>query len=240
MSQSAEVPVKPGSPLPGIEVKNHPLPVWYDGPPRERIVTDDARFHAAYTQTIGRNADGFSVRESIGCGRRAVTGVEVRNYLRGSLGFWLCSQGSITEDDTIHYRQTAQHHTISFTPDRTSGLIIVYPDRCITAAAYQVAGTDGQPQTWSQNAVRHAVTEALRPGPIDWPDGWALLMPDETIRFARGGFPWAPGDEYTATPVSVPAQWGAPCAECNWRKSEHDPNRLWGNRCRKYRCPVTN
>ncbi|MGW6457479.1 hypothetical protein ACWF94_16435 [Streptomyces sp. NPDC055078] len=238
MSQNAESPVQPGNPLPGIEVKNHPLPAWHEGPSRERIITTDARIHATYTQTIGRYEDGFRVGECIGYGRRAVTGKEVRGFLRGSLGFWLSCQASITEDDTIHYRQTIRHNAITLTPDRTSGLIIVHPDRCVTAAAYQVTEHGRQPQMWSQNAVREAVTDTLRPGPIDWPDGWALLMPDGTLRFAPGGS-WQPGDEYTAAPVPAPTQWGAACAECGYRKSEHDPQRRWGNRCEKYRQPRT-
>ncbi|XXZ47532.1 hypothetical protein AAGT00_00850 (plasmid) [Streptomyces cavourensis] len=51
--------IQPGSPLPGVELENAPLPGWYDGAPRERIIVHDARMHARYTQTIHKNENAL-------------------------------------------------------------------------------------------------------------------------------------------------------------------------------------
>ncbi|WP_445517284.1 hypothetical protein [Streptomyces sp. NEAU-174] len=234
MNQPATRQIQPGSPLPGTELAVQPLPQWYDGPPRERIVVREARMHARYTQTIHKDDKGTPVRESAGYGKPNLTGDEVRSFVGGSLRFWLSSQAAITADGTIIYRASRRHSAITFTPVLDSGVIITDPERYITADAYRVTGHGRTPQAWSQAAVREAVTQATRPGPIDWPDGWALLMPDETIRFAAGGFPWMAATEYTAEPVIAPEEWGPRCRECKWHESEHDPNRSWGNRCRKF------
>lgn len=196
--------IQPGSPLPGVELGNAPLPQWYDGVPRERIIVRDARMYARYTQTIHKNDNAVPVRESPGYGRSHLSGDAARAFISGSLGFWLSSQATITDDETIIYRQTNRHSAITFTPDRESGVIITDPDRYITADAYRVVGHGREPQIWTQAAVREAVAQALRPGPIDWPDGWALLMPDESVRFAPGGFPWKSADARTAEPTAAP------------------------------------
>ncbi|MFD4604329.1 hypothetical protein ACFWPQ_40730 [Streptomyces sp. NPDC058464] len=239
--------IRPGSPLPGTELEIVPLPQWYDGAPRERIAVRDARMYARYTQTIHRNDTGVPVREAPGYGqphlsggavRAFLGGGAVRAFLGGSLGFWLSSQATITDDETIIYRQTNRHSAITFTPDRESGVIITHPERYITADAYRVTGHGRLPQVWTQAAVREAVSEATRPGPIDWPDGWALLMPDESVRFAPRGFPWKSGDVYIAEPTAPPQEWGPRCGTCDRYATEHDPARGWGRRCSAFQPPT--
>ncbi|MFF4764280.1 hypothetical protein [Streptomyces sp. NPDC001292] len=223
--------IQPGSPLPGTELETVPLPQWYEGAPRERILVRDARMYARYTQTIHQNDTGIPVREAPGYGRPHLSGDAVRAFLGGSLGFWLSSQATISDDETIIYRQTNGHSAITFTPDRDSGVIITHPERYITADAYGVTGHGRLPQVWTQAAVREAVSEATRPGPIDWPDGWELLMPDESVRFAPRGFPWKSAEVYIAEPTAPPQVWGPRCRTCGWYVAEHDPARGWGRRC---------
>ncbi|MEV7395056.1 hypothetical protein [Streptomyces sp. NPDC091215] len=230
--------IQPGSPLPGTELETVPLPQWYDGAPRPRIAVRAARMYARYTQTIHHNNTGIPVRESPGYGQPHLRGAEVRAFLGGSLGFWLSSQATITDDETIIYRQTNRHSAITFTPDRDSGVMITHPERYITADAYRVTGHGRLPQVWTQAAVREAVSEATRPGPLDWPDGWALLMPDESVRFAPRGFPWKSGDVYVAEPTAPPQAWGPRCATCDRYAAEHDPARGWGRRCSTFQPPT--
>ncbi|WP_217236416.1 hypothetical protein [Streptomyces sp. AC555_RSS877] len=52
-------------------------------------------------------------------------------------------------------------------------------------------------------------------------------MPDSSVRFDLGGFPWSAPDIYTDEPADEPDTWGPPCGECRYPKSEHDLSRLW-------------
>ncbi|MFJ5218793.1 hypothetical protein ACIP98_29245 [Streptomyces sp. NPDC088354] len=219
--------IRPGVPLPGTPVRGwEPFP-WYDGP--AFLVVDDATFHVRYRQTI--TGDGYPVRQYVGHWPET-TGKDVRNWLRGSLRFWGCSQAAVTDDGTLYYRQTERHAALRFDPDPASGVLITVPDRQLTADAYRFTGPGQSPQLWTPATLRAAVTHATAPGVIDWPDGWAHLMPDGSVRFARQGYPWSAAPEYTAEPTEAPADWGPQCAECGRHASEHDPERgVWGTPC---------
>ncbi|MGW1067380.1 hypothetical protein ACWD4F_23035 [Streptomyces aureus] len=229
-------------PLPGIRLIAYRVPEWgIEGP---YIHMDAADIHARYVQTAGR-AGEFPARTA-GFSRQT-EGQGLDNFLRGSLNFWLMSEARMTEDGVIRYRQTRNHSTTTFIPDKTSGILINRPNEQVTAAAYRVTGPAGVPQLWRASAVRDAVVRCRRKPVVGWPAGWAHLMPDASVRFDPGGFPWSTPDVYTAEPADEPETWGPPCAECKYPDSEHDLSRLWprsradgsGHICWTYTRPQT-
>ncbi|MFB7674043.1 hypothetical protein ACFC26_21790 [Kitasatospora purpeofusca] len=223
MNQPPAVP--PRQPLPGRPITSQPAPAWHPDP--EQLLLDEVPLHGRYTQHHGKDGSGHPARESIWHGKRDVTGTEVRGFLHGSMGFWLHSHAAVEADGTVHYRQTRNHNAVSFVPDRESGVVVNRPDHQVTEGAYLTTGPDGTPRLWRASGVRQAVKEALRPGPSDWPRGWALLMPDGAVRFAPGGFPWSKEEIYTAQPAPAPESWGPECTRCGRIEAEHDPGRAW-------------
>ncbi|MEV7776263.1 hypothetical protein [Kitasatospora sp. NPDC086791] len=218
---------QPNQPLPGARLTAFGPIGWRKGTPMPEThrLLSDLPMAAKYAETIATGDGGYSSR-GLGWGA-AGTGDEVRRFLGSCLTHLPCSEASVQEDGTIHYRQSRRHSVVTFTPDTESGVIITDPASQVTADAYRVTGHDRTPQVWSAAGVRRAVADATRPGPIDWPDGWALLMPDATIRFAPRGFPWSAAPVYVGEPVPAPETWGPSCAQCGRFESEHDPKRAW-------------
>ncbi len=224
MEQPAAVP--PRQPLPGEHLAAFPPAAWSTAP--KRLLLEELPMYGRYTQTYGRDDAGHPVRESVGYGQGAVTGTDVRSFIGGSMRFWLCSRATVDAGGTIRYRQTDNHNALTFTPDRDSGVIVNRPVHQVPDGAYLVTGPDETPRMWRAAGVRQAVTAVLRPGPVDWPRGWALLMPDGVLRLTPGGAPWGPADVYTAQPAPEPQAWGPQCTRCGRIETEHDPTRAWG------------
>ncbi|MEU8952495.1 hypothetical protein [Streptomyces sp. NPDC048489] len=213
----ADIPAR--QPLPGTRIIAHRIPAWgIEGP---YLHMDGADIHARYDQHAGRAGD-FPARTAEFGPRTDGRGLD--NFLRGSLNFWLSSEATMTDDGVIRYRQTRNHSTATFTPDKTSGILINRPDEQVTTPAYQVTGPTGTTQLWRPQTVRDAITHCRRKPVVGWPAGWAHLMPDASIRFDAGGFPWSTPDVFTATPADEPGSWGPPCGECTHAESEHG---LW-------------
>jgi hypothetical protein len=211
----ADIPAR--QPLPGTRIIAHRIPAsGIEGP---YLHMDAADIHARYAQKAGRA--GTIPACTFGCGPHT-EGWQVDNFLRSSLNFWLLSEARMTDDGVIRYRQTRNHSTTTFTPDKTSGILINRPDEQVTAAAYRVTGPTGVTQVWQGRAVRDAIVQCRRKPVVGWPPGWAHLMPDASVRFDPGG--WDSPDVYTAEPADEPDSWGAPCGECRYRESEHG---LW-------------
>ncbi|WP_216586682.1 hypothetical protein [Streptomyces brasiliscabiei] len=210
-------------PLPGTRLIAYRVPDW--GIEGSYIHMDRADIHVTYAQVVGRA--GQFPAQGVSYGLRTVGGRDVDSWLRGSLNFWLSSDARMADDGVIRYRQTRNHSVVTFVPDKASGVLINRPDEQVTAAAYRVTGPTGVTQLWRGQAVRDAIAKCRRKPPVGWPAGWAHLMPDATVRFEPGGFPWSPEEIYTAEPTDEPASWGPPCAECGYPASEHDPVRLW-------------
>ncbi|MEH0433900.1 hypothetical protein QBB34_47915 [Streptomyces stelliscabiei] len=210
-------------PLPGTRLIAYRLPAC--GIEGSYIHMDHADIHVTYSQVVGRAgqfpAQGVSYLRTVG-------GRDVNRWLRGSLNFWLSSDARMADDGVIRYRQTRNHSVVTFVPDKASGVLINRLDEQVTAAAYRVTGPTGVTQWWRGRAVRDAIDKCRRKPPVGWPEGWAHLMPNASVRFEPGGFPWSPEEIYTAEPTDEPASWGQPCAECGYPESEHDPVRLWG------------
>lgn len=211
-------------PLPGTRLIAYRLPAC--GIAGSYIHMDHADIHVTYTQVVGRA--GQFPAQGVGYGLRTVGGRDVNSWLRGSLNFWLSSDARMADDGVIRYRQTRNHSVVTFVPDKASGVLINRPDEQVTAAAYRVTGPTGVTQLWRGRAVRDAIDKCCRKPPVGWPAGWAHLMPNATVTFEPGGFPWSSEEIYTAEPTDEPASWGPPCAECRYPESEHDPVRLWG------------
>ncbi|MFD8737415.1 hypothetical protein ACFV06_21180 [Streptomyces sp. NPDC059618] len=202
-------------PLPGTRLIAHRVPEWgIEGP---YIHMDAADIHARYAQTAGRAGDFPARTAEFG---RDTDGAGLDSFLRGNLNFWRLSEARMTDDGVIRYRQTRNHSTTTFTPDKTSGILINRPDEQVTAPAYRVTGPTGVTQLWRASIVREAVAYCHREPVVGWRAGWAHLMPDASVRFDRGGDLCAPVI-YTAEPADEPESWGPPCAECEYRKSEH-------------------
>ncbi|WP_331733072.1 hypothetical protein OHU34_43565 (plasmid) [Streptomyces sp. NBC_00080] len=211
-------------PLPGTRLIAYRLPAC--GIAGSYIHMDRADIHVTYNQVIGR-AGQFSA-QGVSYGLRTVGGRDVDSWLRGSLNFWLSSDAHIADNGVIRYRQTRDHSVVTFVPDKASGVLINRPDEQVTAAAYRVTGPTGVTQLWRGRAVRDAIAKCRQKPPVGWPAGWAHLLPNATVKFEPGGFPWSSEEIYTAEPTDEPASWGPPCAECGYPESEHDPVRLWG------------
>jgi hypothetical protein len=209
-------------PLPGTPLIAHRIPAC--GIESPYIHMDQADIHAQYAQTAGWAGD-FPARTA-GFGR-ITQGQGLDNFLRGNLNFWLLGEARMTGDGVIRYRQTRNHSTTTFTPDKTSGILINRPDEQVAAPAYRMTAPNGVTQLWRGQAVRDAIEGCRRKPPVGWPAGWAHLMPDASIQLAPGGFPWSPPDIYTAVPTDEPATGGAPCGEYRCPQSEHDLARLW-------------
>ncbi|MFG2257248.1 hypothetical protein [Streptomyces mirabilis] len=216
----ADIPAR--EPLPGTPLIAHRIPAWGIAGPY--IPMDKADIHARYAQVAGRAGD-YPARTA-GFGHQT-QGQGLDNFIRGNLNFWLSSEARMTDDGVIRYRQTRNHSTTTFIPDKTSGILINRPDDQVAAAAYRVTGPNGITQVWRGRAVRDAIARCRRKPVVGWPAGWAHLMPDASLRFDPGGFPWSAPDIYTAEPADEPDTWGAPCAECAYPESEHDLSRLW-------------
>ncbi|MFD8078977.1 hypothetical protein ACFV3E_40760 [Streptomyces sp. NPDC059718] len=221
--------VAPRVPLPGTQVRRcEPFP-WVQGP---YVVVDNLLFHLRYEQTVV--GDGYPARK-VGY-RTEATGKDVRNWLRGSMRFWLSSEASVTDDGTIYYRQTRNHAAVRLIPDPASDLLVTVPDQQLTADAYRVTGNDRPPQLWTPATLRAVIAYVTAPGVVDWPDGWAHIARDGTVTFARGGDPWSTPPRYTAEPTDAPAGWGPQCATCRRHLSEHDPDRgAFGTPCDEFR-----
>ncbi|MFE9812453.1 hypothetical protein [Streptomyces sp. NPDC005548] len=215
-----DVPAR--QPLPGTRIIAYRVPDWgIEGP---YVHMDAADIHARYAQHAGRAGD-YPARTA-GFGRQT-DGQGLDNFLRGSLNFWGLSEARMTDDGVIRYRQTRNHSTTTFAPDRTSGILINRPDEQVAQAAYRVTAPNGVTQIWRGSAVRDAIGRCRRKPVVGWPAGWAHLMPDTTLRFDPGGFPWSTPEIYTAEAAEEPASWGAPCTECKYPYAEHDLARLW-------------
>ncbi|MET7921969.1 hypothetical protein ABZU45_40570 [Streptomyces avermitilis] len=216
----SDIPAR--QPLPGTRIIAHRLPArGIEGP---YLHMDAADIHTAYDQTAGRAGDYPASTAGFG---RQTTGQGLNNFLRGSLNFWLSSEATMTDDGVIRYRQTRNHSTVTFTPDRASGIQINRPSEQVTAAAYRVTGPTGVTQVWRDRDIRDAIAQCRLKPVVDWPAGWAHLMPDASVRFAPGGLPWNAPAIYTAEPADEPDTWDAPCGECQYPEPEHDPCRLW-------------
>lgn len=212
-----------GQPLPGTRlIAYRPPACGTDGP---YIHMDRADIHVTYTQAVGHA--GQYAAQGVGYGLRTVGGRDVNNWVRGHLNFWLSSDARMADDGVIRYRQTRHHCVVTFLPDKASGVLINRPSAQVTAPAYRVTGPTGVTQLWRGRAVRDAIDKCREKPPVGWPAGWAHLMPDATVTFQPGGFPWSSEEIYTAMPTDEPASWGPPCAECRYLESEHDPERLW-------------
>ncbi|MFJ1757582.1 hypothetical protein [Kitasatospora sp. NPDC088134] len=225
MTQPPTAP--PRRPLPGAPITTHPDPQWHTGP--ARLPLDEVPLHGRYTQHPGRDETGYPAQQLISYGKREVTGVEVRNFLKNTMRFWLSSSATVDADGTVRYRQTDNHNPVTFAPVTDSGTVVNRPHQQIPEGVYLVTGSDGTPRPWRASALRQAVEESLRPGPFDWPQGWALLMPDGAVRFAPRGDPWSQR-LYTAQPApdAEPESWGPKCTRCHRVAVEHDPKRSWG------------
>jgi hypothetical protein len=114
-----------------------------------------------------------------------------------------------------------------FEPHLPAGVLIRHPEQQVTAPAYMVQKPDRDRMLWSRYALLRAVEVCLRPGPIDWPHGWARLMPGAAVQFVPGGFPWSGPERYTAAPVTDPGDFGTPCADCHHYASDHTPGYPW-------------
>ncbi|MFE3268863.1 hypothetical protein [Streptomyces sp. NPDC059215] len=210
----ADIPAR--QPLPGTRIIAHRIPAWgIEGP---YVHMDAADIHARYEQHAGRAGDYPAHTAEFG---PQASGESLDRFLRGSLNSWLSSQATVTEDGVIRYRQTRNHSTATFTPDRASGILINRPDKQVTTPAYRVTGPTGITQLWRAQAVRDAIARCRQKPPVGWPAGWAHLMPDAAVRLAPGGAPWSRADVYTAEPAEEPASWGPPCADCTHPESEH-------------------
>ncbi|WP_030277149.1 hypothetical protein [Streptomyces sp. NRRL B-24484] len=223
MTQPTAAP--PRQPLPGKPITPLPDPQWYTGP--ARLLLEEVPLHGRYTQHYGQDEAGYPVRELIWYGKREVTGVEVRNFIKNSMRFWLASSAAVDADGTVYYRQGDHHNAVMFVPDPQSGTVVNRPHHQIPEGAYLVTGPDDTPRPWRAFGLRQAVERALQPGPFDWPQGWALLMPDGAVRFAPCGTPWSQA-VYTAQPAQEPEAWGPECIRCRRVATEHDPTRAWG------------
>jgi len=227
---------KPDIPLPGTTLALHPHPEWREGPLPPRLLLAEVPIHASYVQTWG--TEGVPA-ETICEGQRNLPGKFLRSYLMGCLRFWLSSEATITSDGTIHYRQTRRSAAITLTPDTSSGVLLSSPEQQVAADAYVVTGHGRDPQIWSQAAVRDAVTHATKPGPADWPAGWALVMPSGALRFQPVTAPWPlVVRTYTAEPTAPPADWGPRCDHCGRFEPEHDPKYTWGRTCWDFQHPA--
>ncbi|MEU6495760.1 hypothetical protein ABZ890_36125 [Streptomyces sp. NPDC046984] len=211
-------------PLPGTRLIAYRLPEC--GISGSYIHMDRADIHVTYAQVIGRA--GQFPAQGVSYGLHTVAGRNVNGWLRGSLNFWLSSEGRMADDGVIRYRQTRNHSVVTLVPDPASGILINRPDEQVTAPAYRVTGPTGVTQLWRGRAVRDAIGTCRRKPPVGWPEGWAHLLPDASVTFRPGGDPWSRPDVYTAVPADEPASWGPPCAGCGYPESEHDPVRLWG------------
>ncbi|MFF9690425.1 hypothetical protein [Streptomyces sp. NPDC014623] len=217
--------IQPEEPLPGVRLYP-PAEFVVSVPSPDRVPLDNLPFHSSYEKFQGQQ--GYRNSEGPGQGFRRVSGKVLHGWLSGSCVFWRSSEVRITDDGVIRYRKTPLHAVLLFNPDRTSPIVINRPTQQITGEAYRVTGPGGAVQVWRGQAVRNVVEECLRPGPIDWPDGWAELTATQTVRFQDRGFPWSEPAVYTAEPISDPVVWGPPCTVCSRYASEHDPNRRWG------------
>ncbi|MFE8018270.1 hypothetical protein ACFU3O_36765 [Streptomyces antibioticus] len=188
-------------PLPGTRLLAYRLPACGIAGPC--IHMNSADVHVTYAQTVGRA--GRFPAQGLSYGLRTVGGRDVDRWLRGSLNFWLSSEARRTADGVIRYRQTPRHSVVTFVPDKASGVLINRPNEQVTAGAYRVTGPTGIPQLWRGRAVRDAIAKCLQKPPVGWPEGWAHLMPDTTVVFAPGGFPWSAATVYTAEAAGEPA-----------------------------------
>lgn len=219
--------IQPGQPLPGVRL--YPRAEFvHHAPAPDRVPLDDVPFHTRYK--VLRGTCGFRNVESPGFSGR-VSGKDLRLWLSGSSAFWGLSEVRITGDQVIRFRKTPRHAVQMFNPDRTSPVVINQPVRQITGEAYRVTTPEQVVQVWRGRLVQDVVTNCLRPGPIDWPDGWAELTATDAVRFQSGSYPWSKPAVYTAEPVSPPATWGPPCTKCGRHASEHDPDRRWSPGC---------
>ncbi|WP_329212031.1 hypothetical protein [Streptomyces sp. NBC_01708] len=218
--------IQPEEPLPGVRLYP-PAEFVHHMPSPDRVPLEDAPFHTRYEAL--RGACGFQNTERPGFSGH-VSGKDLRRWLAGSSSFWGLSEVRMTGDQVIRFRKTPRHAVQLFNPDRTSPVVINQPVRQITGEAYRVTTPEQGVQVWRGQTVRSAVATCLRPGPSDWPDGWAELTATEAVRFEPSGFPWSEAYVWTADPIDPPATWGRPCTQCGLYAPEHDPNHCW-SRC---------
>ncbi|MFD3923048.1 hypothetical protein [Streptomyces sp. NPDC058595] len=224
---SGDTPAR--EPLPGRAILPEPrrLPEWYyDQPDLPHVVLKELDFHVRYEQI--RERDGLPPHDSPADLARRVRGQAMRTFLISSLNGWRLSEAAITDDGVIRYRHSRDHRVLRFLPDTAAGVLIVRPDVQLTAPTYRVTGPAGERYLWSRHALLGAVGVCLRPGPIDWPDGWAHLLPNGQVRFADRRFPWAPYEEWTAKPIAKPVDLGEPCADCRHFRIDHNQGAPWG------------
>jgi len=112
-------------------------------------------------------------------------------------------------------RQTAQHARDPFRPrPRFPGCSSPTRTARSTADAYQITGHGPGPRkVWSQSAVPQARQPPANPRRtvIDWPDGWAHLLPDASLRFRPcADFRGRAAAEYTPPTARfrLPDPWG--------------------------------
>lgn len=218
-----------GHPLPGrmILPGPRPLPEWYyDESGIRQVVLNDLELSVRYEQV--REHGGRSPWDAPAHGAKGVGGKGIRAYLGASLNGWMLSEATVTDDGVIRYRHSRDHCVLRFLPDTAAGVLIERPDVQLTAPTYRVTGPKEERYLWSRHALLAAVGMCLRRGPIDWPDGWAHLLPNGQARFAYGTFPWAPYEEWTAEPIAKPVDLGEPCADCRHFRIDHNQGAPWG------------
>ncbi|MEU2462106.1 hypothetical protein ABZ604_31555 [Streptomyces sp. NPDC012473] len=215
--------VQPGQPLPGVRLYP-PAEFVHHAPGPDRVPLEDVPFHTRYEAL--RGTSGFHNIERPGFSGR-VSGKDLHCWLAESSAFWGLSEVRITRDQVIRFRKTPRHAVQLFNPDRTSPVVISQPVRQITGEAYRVTTPEHVVQVWRGQVVQDVVTSCLRPGPSDWPDGWAELTGTGAVRFQNGGYPWSKPAVYNAEPIAPPTTWGPPCTRCRKYASEHEPDACW-------------
>ncbi|GHH31453.1 hypothetical protein [Streptomyces rubradiris] len=220
--------------LPGAKILIAPVPQWYDGPPFPHVVLSDMPIYVHYERVD--ESGGEWPPAPVSYGPRRVAGKGVRSFLGSSLWGLIASEATVTDDGVIRYRQSPSHSVRRFEPDPAAGVLIHDPEGQVTAPGYRITSPDGESYLWSRHAMLGAVEVCLREGPIDWPSGWAHLMPGGGIRFARGGFPWSGPQEWTAEPVAEPGDFGTPCADCGRYQTDHTHYVWQGYRRDKTKC----
>ncbi|OEJ20921.1 hypothetical protein [Streptomyces subrutilus] len=215
--------------LPGAKILIAPVPLWYEGPDFPHAVLSGMAIHVHYERVD--ESGGEWPPAPIAWGTRRTAGKGVRNFLHSSLWGLVASEATVTDDGVIRYRQSPRHSVRRFEPDPAAGVLIHDPERQLTAPGYRITPPDAESYVWSRHAMLGAIEVCRREGPIDWPSGWAHLMPGGGVRFAAGGFPWSGPEEWAAEPVAEPGDFGDPCADCGHYQADHTPGYGW----RRYR-----
>ncbi len=137
----------------------HRLPRTECGIPGPYIHMNRADIHVTYAQVIGRA--GQFPAQGVSYGLHTVPGRDVNGWLRGSLNFWLSSEGRMADDGVIRYRQTRNHSVVTLVPDKdpeSSSTVRRASDRpCLPRDR-----PTGITQLWRGQAVRNAIGTCRR------------------------------------------------------------------------------